>query len=133
MARLTTDKRKSIMQQIREYESRTDHTETEKAVYAYNWETIAEDHFTKLRLDLDHIGNLALLDVLISEVRTGSRLTTGDYMEHYDQQQLLCIEQEIKDVFCSLQYLQGLIDEENERRTTVNSSKVIPMRRAKTC
>lgn len=83
----------------------------------YAWFMLAWDHFDQLRLALDHIGRIPLLDQLSRDL---CEPTTEDYIRHYPSDDndfaIQRIGFEIRKAEAGLQYLRNLIIKEEYRR-----------------
>jgi hypothetical protein len=80
------------------------------------WRKLKDDHFSRLRLDLDHVGQLRFQDKMSVEIRGGG-LTTKDYIQHYSKTEIELIKLHLQQAEHSLQYLRNLILEEEQRRS----------------
>ena len=86
----------------------------------FAWFELTWDHFSRLRLDLDHIGRIPLDDALQRDAIC-STPTTKDFLQRYTDKDLLLIWQGLKDAEKSLAYLRNLIIEEDNRRGKMKS------------
>lgn len=92
----------------------------------YAWSELAWNHFRKLRLDLEHINNYQLLDIL----RGGAIVYDSDadpntekYLSKYKTEWLRKIWQEINSAYRGLEYLEDLVETEIKERKKLKRIK----------
>lgn len=83
------------------------------------WLDLASYHFSQLRRDLMHIICVKTNDEIERDIYIENRRTPlflSDYLKHYRDRDLTCIENCIDETKEALQYLERAIDKEKARR-----------------
>lgn len=88
------------------------------------WQVLKWDHFNKLRLDLDHIGNYPVIDELEADCIDGETLfNTKCYLKHYTDWELeRILKVELRRARNGIDYLEKLAREEQESRNSGRNS-----------
>lgn len=81
------------------------------------WRELTDDHFAKLRLDLDHIGKYPIIDALEADCIDGETMfNTESYFKHYSNLQIRITLSYLKAAKQGISYIERLMKEELERR-----------------
>ena len=115
--RIKADERKRRLKEVQEYERSDKHSQKETQKYNDNWWTLKIDHYSDLRLKIDHITRLPLLDALQKDVLEGTGAPVmKDYMQHYDEFELGSILSRIRSAKNTLEWLEGIAEDELQKR-----------------
>ena len=114
-ARLKKDDKKRYLDELLTIQEKAQPTEDDKRRVGDIWDYLANDHYVRLRLDLDHIAHLQIVDIIQRDT-LDSYISIDQIMEHYKGYKLNAIENGIRDAERTLAWLQGVIDRERERR-----------------
>ena len=87
------------------------------------WRELSFDHYSRLRLDLQHIAEHSMKDKLESDVmQDGARIfDTQSYFSHYSSDELKKTLRRIREAENGLKYLSNLAMAEIERRERMKS------------
>lgn len=78
--------------------------------YRNAWECLAYDHFKKLMLDLKHIGDIPILDILKGD--TGEKsFITQNYIKYYSLSEKQMLRGRLKEAKQGIAYLERLLNE----------------------
>ena len=113
--RLKKARREEYKKNVRELESKEILTIQEAHTLDYSWFMLCANHYSKLLLELKHIANYLLIDKMAGDC-LGEIITTGKYFNHYKDDELNIVENQLLSVSKSLDYLQKLIDREKGNR-----------------
>ena len=114
-ARLKKDDKKRYLDELLAIEEKAQPTEDEERRAADIWGCLANDHYARLRLDLNHIAHLQIVDIIQRDA-LGSYVPIDQIIQHYKGYKLDAMENGIRDAERALAWLQGVIDRERERR-----------------
>ena len=79
------------------------------------WNALCWDHFSKLRLQLQHISNYQILDMLAHDAGK-NHITTKQFVYHYDDDLFLMLCHQLKSAYEGLDFLYSIVSDEAHRR-----------------
>lgn len=122
-ARLNKAEQEQKIREIIAFQNRERHSPQEIKQNEYNWQDLARDHYTRLRLDLEHIGRLQILDALQGDTLDGGSISMREYIQHYDDYEISRLIYEIRSAQQSLVWLDSIIDQEQAARAQKPADK----------
>ena len=123
---ITKKQKEQALQELRQYDQKTEHTPAEERDHLYTLQCITTDHQRRLLTDLKHIAQRPLLDMLISD-SSDTEYQTADYLRRYDDYELEELLHKINDARQALDWLQELTEAEQIDRWK-RQGNVIPFK-----
>lgn len=79
--------------------------------YRYAWEGLAYDHYQKLMLDLKHIGDIPILDMLRGDTKEDAFITRN-YIKYYSPNEKQMLRGRLKEAKQAISYLERILNEQ---------------------